>query len=359
MITTETTEWGLQDVWNESIDLQEPRKFEPRDYLYATEVGSSFLDTYLKLKGVQPSNPFDIRSKRKFDMGNFIEWTMKLVLIRAGILKATQERVGSQYPGCLRVSGRLDYRAGGMIDWEKAKADVDELVKIYELPEFLANIARNIVLKFSERYPAGMEEVVIEMKSSSSFMFFLMERTKLPDPKHVNQCFHYIKGKGFSRGIIAYLCKDDARLLEFNIYNNEENEATYKAWIEKMSYYYLNNIEPPKEKELDFDVDKGRFGANWKVGYSPYLTLNYGYKNQSEFDDKYRPLAEKWNRVLLRAVEVKYPTPTREKPMALTKLNLEVIEEVKSAGFDWDSAVEIAKSKGLPDESEVIIDAEK
>lgn len=327
-------QWTLQDIWNESIDQKEDRKIEPRNYLYASEVGGSIVDTYLKLQGMQPTNPYDIRSRRKFEAGNFWEWAIRLVLIRSGLLKSSQDRVWLQYPGLLPVSGRLDFLAGGKIDWVKAKQDVEDTIKLYELPEFMAIFARKVVDNFSKQFPDGIDEMVIELKSCSSFMYEMYDRTRQPDEKHKLQCFHYILGKELPEGHVVYVCKDDVRMLEFPVLNTQENEDIYKGWIEKISYYYNNKEQPPKEKEILFSDKRLRFESNWKIEYSPYLTYLYGYSSAGEFSDVYRPMVERWNRVLTRIAQGK----------DMTANNNSVLGEMREYGFDIDSITSLIVS---------------
>ena len=206
--------WGLQTAWNEALETGEEREPKMRDYIWASETGGSMIDRYLKMKGTKPTNPPNARSRRKFEAGNTFEWLVGMVLKRAGIFKGTQEYVNFQYPGLLKVTGKLDFIAGGKIDWEKAKEEVASL----ELPEFFGRATSKIVEYLSKNYPQGLNEIVLEIKSCSSFMFERYEKTG-PDPHHQLQAFHYLKGKGMREAHIVYICRDDLRLLEFGVLN--------------------------------------------------------------------------------------------------------------------------------------------
>src|SRR6185295_1528178 len=78
--------WGFAGVWNQSLTVRQERPLVPRDYVWASEIGGSMIDRYLKMQGVQPSNAPNLRSLRKFQAGDIWEWLCALVLKRAGIL---------------------------------------------------------------------------------------------------------------------------------------------------------------------------------------------------------------------------------------------------------------------------------
>src|SRR6185295_14623479 len=124
---------GFAGVWNQSLTVRQERPLVPRDYVWASEIGGSMIDRYLKMQGVQPSNAPNLRSLRKFQAGDIWEWLCALVLKRAGILIEAQTKLSYQYPGLLRVSGKLDFLAGGQPDWGKARREMSSL----GLPEML------------------------------------------------------------------------------------------------------------------------------------------------------------------------------------------------------------------------------
>lgn len=119
--------WSMSAVWNAGMEKADERTYEPRDYMWASELGKLQTDTFLKMKGVVPTNPPNARSLRKFEAGNLWEWIVKIILMRAGILISTQERVKVAYPNCIEVSGKMDFYAGGKVDRTKAQNAIDEL----------------------------------------------------------------------------------------------------------------------------------------------------------------------------------------------------------------------------------------
>lgn len=331
--------WQFATIWNESLEKGRPeRLLEVRDHIWAGEIGGAYIDRYLKMKAVTPTNPPNPRSMRKFEAGNMIEWIVELVLRRAGILIDSQEWLEYQYPDLLRVTGKLDFLAGGEPDWEKAKAEVHAL----KLPDFFNRGTAAIIAHFQTKYPTGLDKIVIEVKSCSLFMFERYEKVGANN-NHVLQLFHYLKAKNLPEGHIVYVCKDDLRMLEFEVKNPDPKvEAIYKDDIEKMTAFINNNEQPPLEKELLFDEEVGRFSQNYKVGYSNYLTKLYGYKDQFEYDTKYKGMVSSWNRTFKRCVAGDN----------MTKLNLEVIEGIKRTFPDFEAMVEYDKAKGISLEDE-------
>jgi len=319
--------WSFAQIWNRSLENCPKRKYEPRERIWASEMGGAYIDRYLKMKGVEPTNPPNARSLRKFEAGNIWEAIIGYVLKRAGILLDSQEWLKYQYPNLLPVTGKLDFFAGGTPDYDKALRLIK--TEFCWLPASLTQATTNIITHLREKYPQGLKRIAMEMKSSSAFMFEVYERNKTPSIQHKKQIFHYLKSKNIDEGHIIYVCKDDARLLEFGVYNPSPVEALYKEDIEKMTNYLKNNIEPEKEKCIVFSEEFNSFSANYKVGYSNYLTKLYGFKNQFEFDNKYKKMVSGWNRVLKRIKEGK----------KTTEKNSIALKEIRDNGFDIDDIV--------------------
>ena len=203
------------------------------------------------------------------------------------------------------------------------------------LPVFVTRATANIVQTLREKFPNGLDNIILEIKSCSSFMFEKYERTGVADPKHKLQNFHYLKCKNMPEGHIVYISKDDARMLEIGVLNPSLVEDNYKKDIEIMTNYLASNERPPLEKSIVFDSDFCSFSANYKIGYSNYLTMLYNLKNQMEFDTIYKPIAERWNRVIGRIEEGK----------EMTDNNLEAIEEMKKYDFDIEEIKKFIKPK--------------
>lgn len=312
--------WGFAGIWNQSLDKPRERPTEKRERIWASELGGAYIDRYLKMNGVKPTNPPNARSRRKFEAGNIWEYIVSLVLKRAGILISQQDYLQYQYPDLLPVTGKLDFMAGG-------KPDYDTSLKLIEsdvsLPTFISDVSRNLIEEFREKFPNGLNEIVLEIKSCSSFMFEVYEERKKPNPNHMLQNYHYLKALDKREGHVVYICRDDARIAEYGIFNPSPIEEEYKKDIEAMTHYFKTNEEPTWEKPIVQDEETQKFSTNYKVAYSGYLTHLYGFKDQKEFDDTYKPRVERWNRVIGRMKEGK----------EMTKNNLEAVEEMAKEGF--------------------------
>jgi hypothetical protein len=313
--------WSFYQIWNESLEQGKTNRIlEPRQKIWASELGGAYIDRYLKMTGVQPSNPPNPRSLRKFEAGNIWEAIVGYVLRRAGILINRQEWLSYQYDRLLPVTGKLDYIAGGKPDYDKSFSVIK--TEFNWLPEFISTATANIVQYLCQQYPNGLENIILEIKSCSSFMFERYEKRGEASPQHKLQTFHYLKAKNMPEAHIVYVSKDDARLLEIGVLNPSPIEETYKKDIAQISDYIQRNERPPLEKPII--LEDGEFSINWKMGYSPYLTLLYGFEHQKAFDDKYKPIVERWNRVLGRITEGK----------EMTKNNKKALQEMEREGFD-------------------------
>jgi len=336
-------EWGFTQTWNKTLEEgREQREPKPRKSLWASELGKAHIDLYLRLNGVAETNPPNTRALRKFEAGNIWEWILGLILKRAGILKDEQAWLSYQYPNMLEVTGRLDFLAGGVPD-TNAIAELEKL----ELPDIFLRAGKNIVEYFNKNYPEGLEDKILEIKSTSAFMFEVYERSRSASDNHIMQTMHYLKAKNLERGAVVYVCRDDCRMLEFPVSVGGPQEKMYEKAIADITDTYNKGVEPPKESLIVFE--KGKFTKNWKVGYSGYLTKLYGFKTPADFDDAQAPKTARWNRVIGRAV----------KGEKMTENNLSAIGELESEGFVWKDILPEAKkingNKPEPENEEVNI----
>lgn len=324
--------WTFTNVWNDSLLTRKERVMAPRDHLWASELGNATIDTFLKLKGVPPTNPPNPRSLRKFEAGHIWEWLVELILRRADLLQEGQTYVRHQYDGLLAVTGKLDFMGGGQPDYERALAEINTL----NLPEIFTRATENIVKSLQEAFPDGLPPLPLEIKSSSAYMYDVRELNNAASENHEMQLFHYLKGLQMSHGNIVYICKDDCRMMEFAVTNPSERvEALYRSKIEEVTRYVQADEMPPKEPMIKFE--NNRFSKNWRVAYSDYLTKLYGFENQKEFDDVYDKKAQQWNRVYKRCVDGN----------KLTAANKEIITDIKKEYPHFDELVEQGKEVAM------------
>ena len=312
--------WTFAKIWNESLDQREQKPVKPRDIIWASELGKPDIEIYLKLLGEEPTNPFNSRVLRKFEAGNIWEWIVKLILIRCGIYQESQKWIGGELNGCLKVSGKLDHIAGGKPNYEKARNEIEQLL----LPDVFKRAVEKILFHFATSYPEGLEEKILEVKSLSSFGYDKVESTGKPIRGHDLQTFHYAKNLNKNASIV-YICRDDSRMMEIFIpKDDKELNQKYEEKIKSISNYYFKKETPPIESPIIFDEEEKKFSKNFGAEYSSYLTKLYGVKDQAEFDEKYSPSVERWNRVISRIKEKK----------ELTDNNKQAISEMADFGID-------------------------
>lgn len=318
--------WGIANVWNKSLSQVEKREVKKRDYLWATDASKSPVDTFLSMKGTPQSNPPNARSLRKFEAGDVFEWIVSMLLMRAGILKTSQQRCEYQYKGLLRVSGKIDYVAGGKPDIKKIKEELDTL----DVPEVFKRGALKIVNHIKAKYPTGLPEMPFEVKSISSFLADGMERKNNSIKHHRTQLYHYLKAARYDTGMIIYICRDDLRMFEFAVQLSDKDiEKEYKGFIKKMTEWYKKDEQPTIEDPIVFDEDMGKFSKNFKVEYSAYLNKLYGFKEPRKYSELVAPKVSKWNRVLSRV----------KKGEKMTDNNLEALKEMETDGFNYKDII--------------------
>lgn len=307
---------SIAKAWNESV-VSENKEYQPRDYLWASDLGKADIDTFLAMKGEQPTNRPDIRSLRKFDMGNILEGVVAKVLDRSGIVKwlpSDEKRVYGNEPGCLKVSGRFDILLDGKPDFEKAKVGLEKELKALlgkvddPYQEYILRKSINMANYYLEKdEKVEYTKVITEVKSMALYTFNMVEESNEPIDAHVMQTYHYVaynKINASKTARLFCLSKDDTRLLEFGISGGEGSRyrEMYLDAVRRKSQFYQNDEMPPKEPMLVFE--RGQLRTNViKVGYSGYLTKLYGYKHTEEYRDDWGKKATAWNRVIKRVVD--------------------------------------------------------
>ena len=311
-------EWNLAEIWNLSFEPTN-RVNEPRQRLWASELWKPDIDLYWLLKGRPASNVPNSRSKRKFDTGELHEWFVRLVLARAGIYRSSQDRVMFERKGLLPVSGKLDFVAGGTPVLDES---LDALLGNVAIPELYRIQARNMVEELNKRFPDGLIEKNLEIKSVATFGFDKIEKTGKPLNGHDVQAFHYAKNTGRPTALV-YLCRDDLRMYEFQIDGNDPVLLKkYLDKIERITKHYESNIEPQPEPLILYE--SGRFSKNLGIEYSPFLKDIYGFDEPRDYSDKIKGMIGKWNRVLGRIAKGAKMTPKNE----------EILKHIETFGFD-------------------------
>jgi hypothetical protein len=337
--------WTFFKGWNDAIARPE-RVMTPRDHMWASELGSAYIDRFLKMTGEQPTNPPNMRSQRKFQAGHEWERVVKMILTFSGIHIADEKHLAFQYPGLLKVTGRADFIAGGTPNWSNARQKIAEYALLFDEQDNSRNMEDDFYMRIIRNMEASLgskelKPIILEIKSCSAYMFEVYEQTSKPNPHHTLQLYHYLKSTGMDEGHVIYISKDDCRMIEFGVFNpTEKIEELYRTDIEKMTQIMASGVEPEKEPLIIFNEDRGKFSKNWKVEYSNYLHRLYGYEQPEDYDFEWKPLISSFNRTLGRVVAGKN----------MTKLNLEVIERMAAEFPNYEQIVAIAKSKGISEE---------
>ena len=343
--------WSFAKLWNEAALSLPERPLQKRNYIWASELGLGFCDRYLKMHAITPTNPPNDRSRRKFVSGDIWEWLIGLVLTATGVLKEKQLRGEVELPGCLRVSGKIDFIAGGVIDWEKAKHEIMKMQQVFDVsledtPRFIAHAVSHIICRMEKEYGSKpLKEMIIENKAISAFMANKIESGGKAMPHNVLQTSHYlIANPLISEAKLNYICKDDNIMYEFSIERERKLMQFYRDDVTKMTEIYNASDHsrplktmPAPEPEVLFDQNAFRFEKNFRVEYSNYLTLIYKYKTPEDYRMTWQKKVTDWNRVFKRCVKGENITPA----------NRTIITEVTRFFPEWDKWIDKAKASGI------------
>ena len=326
-------------LWN-SYPVSTDREIQPRNYMYASELGSADIDVYLKMKGTKYTNVPNARARRKFDAGNIWEGILQNIYRRFGLLvelSPDDKRIKTEFPGMIPVSGRFDILLNGVkntADFKQIKATAETALSKLYYDDPLVEYELKKTIMMADQYIASGKTLsyfnqIGEAKSMSLMAFNGMDASDKPYESHALQSSYYTRyNKKYNNkhGSLLCVCKDDTRIKEFRI-SGAKNDPYQKKIMESIkskSHYYLKDERPPLEPMLV--IQNGRFSMNFNVAYSNYLTMLYGFEHQEDYREKYSGKIASWNRVLKRMAE----------DQNLTKANEVIIKEMKDEGYDPD-----------------------
>ena len=290
------------------------RESTERDYVYASELGGSIFDVWMKMKNQPVTHPPNARAYRKFKMGNRLESEVKELYEIAGLLVHDEKRVTREPTNdMVGISGRLDFFLSydGMIDRAKKYSNLpdwknDLLQNILKSPPINPNRpvyyesdeeAEKDKLSVAEllemNAPIEPRSWIVELKSVSSQMF--PQREQEPAPNHWLQAGFYSKEEDVP-ALIEYINKDDGFMATHFVDVNDAEEKTTE-WLKELSGYYEANERPPLEPLII--NEGGRCKKNWKVEYSNYLG-EYGFEMPMQYREAVDKKIGRWNRVLKR-----------------------------------------------------------
>lgn len=309
--------WSVQGIWNEELTLgRGERVLEPRDHIWASELGKGYYERYLKMNAIAPDFDYDERVLRKFEAGNFFEKLIGFVLMSSGLLKFDNRWY--QIPADdnhLAVSVKPDFIAGGKPDWNIVKQDLQTNL-LFDLMPNLARISKKLVENLSEKYPDGLKDLVYEIKSVNSQVFWA-KKDYLSEayPHHQLQCFAEMKATGLPEGRILYISKDDLTVAEFSLrLDNLSLNERYEEDVIKMTEYIKKGIEPVKPESIVFDPQKklrfqylkqqqvieGCYVENWEVAWSNYISHITGIEGRTQAE-----VVAKWKNIIAKELKVR------------------------------------------------------
>jgi len=289
--------FSITNIWNEKLSVfhAEAKK---RNYISASDIGKPFLDRYWKMKGVKPTNTPDARILRVFDAGNLFEWLVIKVFTMTGLLQGSQVQVRiPKTKNHMAVLGYIDLILGGNPDWNKSRARILE----EDLPDWVKIRSQKLIDNLEEKYPDGLEPIVVEVKSVNSRAFWgkknINKETGLFKgyKHHQFQLYTYLLGQDIKKGRLFYISRDDLTVVENGININPKMTEAWLKDVKTMSHYYQNNIEPEQPPDLIFE--EGKWRSNWMKGWSPYLTKMTGL-TKSKWENRWYYQATKKNKEL-------------------------------------------------------------
>lgn len=277
--------WSIQEAWNKELEA-ERRDIKERNYINASDLGGSFLDRYYKMKGIQPSNPYESRVLRIFAAGNEFHHLLQKVFEKIGILKSKEKLVIiPEADKTLKVLGYYDMELGGFADWNEARKRIKE----YGFSVFIEAASLRIIDIFEKEFPKGLDPILCEIKSINSNAFWAKkDYIGAGYPHHKLQLYTYLKALNLPEGRLLYVSKDDLSLQEgLVMLDSKELAEEWNKDIETMTDFYRKDIVPPKEDDIVFNEEKKRYEINWRVARSPYLTKITG-KSKEEWEKETR-----------------------------------------------------------------------
>ncbi len=304
--------WSVMGIWNTQLTFgRKDRVLKPRTRIWASEIGKNKYDRYLKMTGVKPDIDYDERTLRKFAAGDFFERIIGFVLISSGLLK--EDNTWYNIPedtDHLEVSVKPDFIAGGKPDWDKVKREL-KLNPFFEIMPVLSRISEALVNYLAEKYPEGMEDLLYEIKSVNSQVFWnKKDYLTVAYPQHVMQVFTGMKATNTQEGRILYISKDDLTTAEFSFKLDDETLIKkYEDDVREMTKCIRAKTPPPKPEEIIFDknknikfqykkkkyIIKGAYTFNWEVNWSMYIKTITGFETANEWKDSIKPLIKEKN----------------------------------------------------------------
>ncbi len=267
--------WNVRDLLADLMAARAQASPEPREVIWASDLGKPYVDRWLQMKGVPYSNPPSGQELMTYYLGWQIEVGIEEMLLTCGLATRSQQVVKVHLEGYLPVVGRADLILE-VKDWEAILARLEEgsAEDTSIPPRELARREglRRILTDWQARSPQGLGATVFEVKSLNSAAFKYhrgSDGLSSAYPHHRLQLYTYLRGLGLGEGHLLYVARDTGWMEEVVVRPNEELERDWLSDVDTMSRYYLSDERPPLEP---LKVE-GR--ENWRVTHSRYKDYLY------------------------------------------------------------------------------------
>ena len=267
-----TNNWSLSTLVKDLICFNTMTP-EPRERLWASDLGKMHIDTYLKLKGVPETNPTTGDGMFNMYMGKQIELGIIQMLKDCGVAHESQTRLEIKLDGCLPLTGKPDIVLE-VKDWEEAIKNV-KVENDDSNPERAESKKQKLIAlmrDWQKRYPEGLPKTAFEIKSVSDWGYNNAKIIGWREAYHhyFLQTYTYLYGLDLPEVHLLFVSKGSKMMTEeIVILKNENDEAEWKKEIKELSDAFYSNTEPTPPP-LMLKNGWGKDALNWNINWSNY-----------------------------------------------------------------------------------------
>lgn len=266
--------FSLRHLIQEGLDSMVTLKPEPRNEIWASDLGKSYADRFLSMKGVPYTNPSDGYSLQNFFIGIGVERAFLQQVELCMVPTIESKKIRIERAGCLPVVGRADLLFE-VSSWADVRDRVNDYVKKTEAANDLQIRKKlqllEVVKHWEQKFPKGIPKTVFEIKSINSWALrYHKTDAQLLNayPHYLLQLTAYMIGHNLTEGGLIFIAKDAGKnfgyIREIPVKLDQKLIDMFWEDVEGFSKYFLSNTMPPKEPLV---VD-GKL--NWRMRYSSY-----------------------------------------------------------------------------------------
>lgn len=253
-------------LYRDLLVAQNVRPVLKRDYVRASEIGGTQLDTWLSMRGLPHTNPKTHKDLLTFAVGNAVEEAVAEVFVKAGVgIRPTEHNpIVLEEPNLLPVHGREDVLLE-VTNWGETKARLSALEAMGKTPKEQATNIRSVLEEWQEAYPEGLQRTILEIKSCNSQAFETGKRMGFLEkyPQYAMQLFTYMRHYQVETGHLFFVDKDKQYSECVGVARTPRLEDAWSGWLAQMTRYHRENLPPPLP-----NAEEG-----WRITYSPYKDL--------------------------------------------------------------------------------------